>query len=112
MSSVKFTIKNNPNKDKECSIVLVLVKDRKNTSIAIGQSCKKEDWCFDSRRLKTSHKKHKDINRFIEKINLRVDDFIHERKMLEEEYSLSDLANEIKRDDSKSTTLDFFWFFA
>ena len=110
MSSVKFTIKNNPNKDNEYSIILVLVKDRKNTSITIGQSCKKEDWCFESRRLKRTHKKHKDINRFIEKINLKVDDFIHERKMLGEEYTLSDLANEIKRDDSKSTTLDYFSF--
>ena len=42
MSSVKFTIKNNPNKDNEYSIILVLVKDRKNTSITIGQSCKKK----------------------------------------------------------------------
>jgi len=110
MSTVKFTLKNIPNKNKEYSIILVLVKDRKNTSISIGQTCKKEDWCFDSCRLKTSNTRHKSINRFIEKINLRVDDFMHERKMLEESYSLSDLVNEIKREDTKPNSLDYFNF--
>ena len=110
MSTVKFTLKNIPNKNKEYSIILVLVKDRKNTSISIGQTCKKEDWCFDSCRLKTNNTKHKSINRFIEKINLRIDNFIHERKMLEESYSLSDLVNEIKREDTKPNSLDYFNF--
>lgn len=110
MSTVKFTLKNIPNKNKEYSIILVLVKDRKNTSISIGQTCKKEDWCFDSCRLKTNNTKHKSINRFIEKINLRIDDFMHERKMLEESYSLSDLVNEIKREDTKPNSLDYFNF--
>lgn len=110
MSTVKFTLKNIPNKNKEYSIILVIVKDRKNTSISIGQTCKKEDWCFDSCRLKTNNTKHKTINRFIEKINLRIDDFIHERKMLEESYSLSDLVNEIKREDTKPNSLDYFNF--
>ncbi|BDB56071.1 site-specific integrase [Flavobacterium ammonificans] len=110
MSTVKFTLKNIPNKNKEYSIILVLVKDRKNTSISIGQTCKKEDWCFDSCRLKTNNTKHRSINRFIEKINLRIDDFMHERKMLEESYSLSDLVNEIKREDTKPNSLDYFNF--
>lgn len=110
MTSSKFTIRKKPNKDGKNTIVLTLVKDRKNTLISTKYSCDLEDWSFESDRLKTSNKKHKIINSFIEKTNKKVEDFIDERIKLDEDYLLSELVNEIKRDDPKSNTSDYFGF--
>lgn len=110
MISTKFTIRKKPNKDGKHTIVMTLVKDRKNTLVSTKYSCDFEDWSFEADRLKTSSKKHKIINGFIGKTNKKVEDFIDERIKLDEDYSLSEIINEIKREETKSITYDYFGF--
>ena len=110
MTSTKFTIRKKPNKDGKHTIVMTLVKDRRNTLISTKYSCDFEDWSFEADRLKTSSKKHKIINGFIGKTNKKVEDFVDERIKLDEDYSLSEIVNEIKREDTKSITSDYFEF--
>ena len=52
MASIKFTIKKTPNKDGKHSIVLVLIKNRRNTSMATNYSCDYDAWSFETNTLK------------------------------------------------------------
>lgn len=52
MVSFKFTIKGNTGSDGEHSIILLLIKERNNTSLSIRKKCKYEDWSFETERLK------------------------------------------------------------
>ena len=56
MTSFKFTIRKNSNKDGKHSIILLLVKNRKNTSISTAYSCNLEDWSFETNMLKINKK--------------------------------------------------------
>lgn len=115
MASIKFTLKKKPNKDGRYSIILVLIKDRKNTSIATAYSCKLEEWSFEANTLKTikkplQHEKHATITNFINRTIKKIDDYIEEKRLLEEDFTIQELADEIKKKEVKSKTLDYFTF--
>ena len=57
MATFKFTIKNKPNANGEHSIIIQIIKDRKNTSLSLGKSCKYEDWSFETDRVKKNEQK-------------------------------------------------------
>ncbi|HSD07636.1 site-specific integrase [Flavobacterium sp.] len=116
MASIKFTIKKTPNKDGKHSIVLVLIKNRRNTSMATNYSCDYEAWSFETNTLKTNKKGQElkriiEINNFISKTNLKIEDFIREKRRLNEDFTITEISNEIKADDvTKAVTLDYFKF--
>lgn len=116
MASIKFTIKSKPNKDGKHSIVLILIKNRRNTSMATKYSCDYDAWSFDSNTLKTNKKGQElkritEINNFISKTNLKIEDFIREKRRLNLDFTIKDIANEIKADDvTKAPALDYFKF--
>ncbi|MEB3801749.1 site-specific integrase [Flavobacterium columnare] len=115
MSSNRFTIRKAPNKDGKHSIILSLVKNRKNTSVSTAYSCNFDDWSFETNMLKTNKKgselkKIIEINNFIGKINLKIEEFIRQNRTLELDFSLEDLKNEVKSNDKKANSNDYFRF--
>ena len=64
MATFKFTIKNKPNANGEHSIIIQIIKDRKNTTLSLGKSCNYEDWSFETDRVKKTNKKHNYSNVF------------------------------------------------
>ena len=116
MASIKFTIKSKANKDGKHSIVLVLIKNRRNTSMATNYACEFDAWSFESNTLKTNKKGQElkritEINNFISKTNLKIEDFIREKRRLNVDFTIKDIANEIKADDiTKAPALDYYKF--
>ena len=70
MTTFNFTLSSSTKANGEKSIVIVLIKDRKNTSISISKSCKEKDWSFETSRVKNCHKDSQNINKFIEKYSI------------------------------------------
>ena len=115
MSSNRFTIRKTPNKDGKYSIILVLVKNRKNTSVSTAYSCDLKDWSFETNMLKSNKrgvelKKVNEINNFIGKINLKIEEFIRQKRSLELDFTLDDLKNEVKSNDKKINLNDYYSF--
>jgi integrase/recombinase XerD len=115
MTSNKFTIRKNPNKDGKHSIILVIVKNRKNTSISTAYSCFFDDWSFETNMLKTNRKgvelkKIIEINNFIGKTNLKIEDFFRQKRSLELDFSMDELKDEIKSTEKKINNNDYFGF--
>ncbi len=116
INAVKYIYnkKRTPKKNKH-SIVLLLVKNRKNTTFATKYSCNLEDWSFETNMLKTNKKgndlkKIKEINNFIGETNKNIEKFISEKNGLEIDFSLDDVINEIKSDDKKINSNDYYCF--
>lgn len=115
MSSNRFSIRKTPNKNGEYSIILLLVKNRKNTSITTAYSCNFEDWSFETNMLKANKKGQElkkiiEVNNFISKINLKIEEFIRQNRNLELDFSLEDLKNAIKTNDKKVNSNDYYNF--
>ena len=115
MSSTKFTIRKESNRDGNHSIILLIVKNRKNTKISTNYSCKFEDWSFETNMLKSNkkgneQKKIAEINNFIGRTNVKVEEFILQNRRLEIDFSLEDLKNEIKSNDKKVNSNDYYSF--
>ncbi|MFH6965047.1 site-specific integrase [Flavobacterium plurextorum] len=115
MSSNRFSLRKKPNKNGQYSIILLLVKNRKNTSITTAYSCNFEDWSFETNMLKTNkkgqeQKKVIEINNFISKINLKIEEYIRQNRNLELDFSLEDLKNAIKTNDKKVNSNDYYSF--
>lgn len=115
MASNRFTIRKNPNKDGKHSIILLLVKNRKNTSITTTYSCYFDDWSFETNMLKTNkkgieQKKVIEINNFISKINLKIEEFYRQNRHLEMDFTLEELKEAVKSNDRKVHNNDYFKF--
>ena len=115
MLSYKFTLRDKPNKDGSYSIYLLLIKNRKNTKVATDYSCNIDDWSFETKMLKSNKKGAGleniiKINNFIGKTNIKIEDFIKEKKKLELDFSLDEVINEIKSNDKKINLNDYYSF--
>lgn len=110
MATFKFTIKNKPNSNGEHSIVIQIIKDRKNTTLSLGKSCKYEDWSFETDRVKKTNKKHSSINEFIAKYSTNIEKAIEEYELNDEYYTSQDLIKLIKKGFNKSATITFTEF--
>lgn len=115
MTSYKFTIRKIPNKDGKHSIILLLVKNRRNTSVSTAYSCKLEDWSFETNILKTNKKgvelkRINEINNFIGKTNLKIEEFISQKRRLELDFSIEELKEAIKSTEKKNNTNDYYNF--
>ncbi|MNF73283.1 site-specific tyrosine recombinase XerC [compost metagenome] len=107
MVSYKFTLKPSPNTAGEYSIVLVLIKDRINTSLSLRKKCSLEDWSFETERLKKSHKEYKQINELIGKYSDRVKDIIYEFESDVAPFTMQDIINKFKRNSGKQQALSY-----
>lgn len=108
MSTIKFTLKSAPNADGKHSIVIQLIKDRKNTTISLGKSVKLDDWSFDTQRVKSQNKQHKALNKFITKYQELLDDYVDDLDLRGVEYSIGDLVRVVRSGfRSKKTALSY-----
>jgi integrase/recombinase XerD len=107
MVSHKFTLKPTPNIAGEYSILLVLIKDRINTSLSLRKKCYHEDWSFETERLKKSHKEHKQINDLIGKYSDRVNNIIYEFESDEAPFTLQDIINKFKKKSGRQLPLSY-----
>jgi len=110
MVSFKFTIKGNAGFDGEHSIILLLIKERNNTSLSIRKKCKYEDWSFETERLKKSHKDYKQINALINKYSDRIKEIINEFELDESPFTLQDIIAQFKKKSGKHQTLSYTVF--
>lgn len=110
MVSFKFTIKGNTGSDGEHSIILLLIKERNNTSLSIRKKCKYEDWSFETERLKKSHKDYKQINALINKYSDRIKEIINEFELDESPFTLQDIIAQFKKKSGKQQTLSYTVF--
>lgn len=110
MISAKFTIKTKPDSKGLHSIVLVIIKNRKNTSLSIRQYCKKEDWSTETNRVKNSCKNHKVINQFLEKYLNKTQSLIDEKRLMGEDYEIKDLVMDILTVEGEKISIDYFSF--
>ncbi len=107
MSTIKFTLKSAPNADGKHSIVIQLIKDRKNTTISLGKSVKLDDWSFDTQRVKSQNKQHKALNKFITKYQELLDDYVDDLDLRGVEYSVSDMVRIVRSSSSKKLSLSY-----
>lgn len=110
MVSFKFTIKGNAGFDGGHSIILLLIKERNNTSLSIRKKCKYEDWSFETERLKKSHKDYKQINALINKYSDRIKEIINEFELDESPFTLQDIIAQFKKKSGKQQTLSYTVF--
>lgn len=110
MITFKFTIKTSNNLKGEYSIVLLLIKDRANTSLSLRKKCNYEDWSFETERLKKSHADHKQINALLNKYSDRLNEIIHEFELDERPFTLQDVLINFKNKSGKQQTLSYTSF--
>lgn len=110
MSIYKFTIKKKPNADGKHSIIIQFIKNRKNTSKALGKSCNYEDWSFDTDRVKNTYPKHKQLNKFIEKYSTILDSAINEFELNDQEFTVEELIYSISQQKTKAEKITFTKF--
>ena len=91
MTTVKFTIKKTPNSSGLHSIIIVIVKDRKNSSLSIGKYCKFEEWSFEAERLKVRAKDYKTINAFIDKYSRIAKNIIDDYELKSIPYTINNI---------------------
>lgn len=103
MVTYKFTLKPEPNLSGKHSIILVLVKDRSNTSLSIKKKCNLEDWSSETERLKKSHKEHKQINDLIGKYTDKLDKIIHEFESDATPFSVQDIITKFKKNSGRQS---------
>lgn len=96
MMTYKFLLSPKANKNGQKSIIISFIKDRKNTSLSIGKTCKENDWSFETSRLKSSHPDYKNINKFIERRIKIIDEIIDDFDKNGIYFTLSDLVNKVK----------------
>src|SRR5690606_2520364 len=108
MSTIKFTLKPTPNGDGKQSIIIQIIKDRKNTSISLGKSVKLEDWSFETQRVKSQNRQHKALNNFINKYQDLLEQQIDDLELRGAEYSIADLVKIVKSGfSSKKLSLSY-----
>lgn len=100
MTTVKFTIKKSPNSNGLHSIIIVIVKDRKNSSLSIGKYCKYEEWSFEAERLKVRAKDYKIINAFIDKYSNLAKGIIDDYELKSIPYSINSIFVNIKKQNN------------
>lgn len=110
MVSFKFTIKGRAGASGEYSIVLLLIKERNNTSLSIRKKCKYEDWSFETERLKKSHRDYKQINTLINKYSERMKEILAEFELAESPFTLQDIIAQFKKKSGKQQTLSYTVF--
>lgn len=103
MATIKFTIKKSPNSNGLHSIIIVIVKDRKNSSLSIGKYCKYEEWSFEAERLKVKAKDYKIINAFIEKYSTIVKNIIDDYELKSIPYTINTVFADIKKQNNSKT---------
>ncbi|MFV0156106.1 site-specific integrase [Empedobacter falsenii] len=110
MTTFKFTLKSKPNADGEYSIIIQLIKDRKNTTLSLGKSCKLKDWSYETERVKKSNSKHSSINKFIDKYSTNIEKTIEEFELNNEYYTTKDIIDIIKKGFNKSVSYTYTEF--
>ena len=110
MVSFKFTIKGRAGASGEYSIILLLIKERNNTSLSIRKKCKYEDWSFETERLKKSHRDYKQINTLINKYSDRMKEILAEFELDERPFTLQDVVAQFKKKSGKQQTLSYTAF--
>ena len=110
MVSYTFTLAPKANKTGERSIIISFIKDRKNTSLSIGKTCKEKDWSFDACRLKTSHPNHANLNKFIERRIKIIDEIIDDFDKNGIYFTLPDLINKLKTSSGQRISLTYTSF--
>lgn len=110
MISFKFTLKSTPNTQGEHSIILLIIKERNNTSLSLRRKCKYDDWSFETERLKKSHKDYKQVNSLIEKYSVRIETIINEFELNESPFTLQDIITQFKKESGKQKAVDYTSF--
>ena len=110
MTTFQFTLKNTPKSNGEKSIIISLIKDRKNTSLSLGHSCLDNQWSSDTERVKKNHKNYKKINFFIEKYSKIITTVIEDLENENIPYTLHDVVQEIKVNKGDSQTMSYTKF--
>lgn len=110
MTTFLFTLKNTTKKNGEKSIVILFIKDRKNTTLSIQKSCMEEQWSYETERVKKNHPDYKKLNAFIEKYKIIIQKIIDDLEDENIPYTLPDLINRIKSYKGKGKTKTFTEF--
>ncbi len=110
MITYNFTLAPKENVKGEKSILITFIKDRKNTSLSIGKTCKEKDWSFETSRVKKSHPNHSNINKFIDRRIKIIDEIVDEYDKNGIFFTLTDLTSKIKTISGKKLTLTYTKF--
>ena len=110
MITYNFTLAPKENRKGEKSIIISLIKDRKNTSLSIGKTCKEKDWSFETSRVKKSHPNHSNINKFIDRRVKIIDEIVDEYDKNGIFFTLTDLISKIKTTSGQKLTLTYTKF--
>lgn len=110
MITYNFTLAPKENVNGEKSIIISFIKDRKNTSLSIGKTCKEKDWSFETSRVKKSHPNHSNINKFIDRRIKIIDEIVDEYDKNGIFFTLTDLTSKIKTNSGRKLTLTYTKF--
>jgi integrase/recombinase XerD len=110
MITYNFTLAPKENVNGEKSIIISFIKDRKNTSLSIGKTCKEKDWSFETSRVKKSHPNHNNINKFIDRRIKIIDEIIDEYDKNGIFFTLPDLTSKLKTISGRRLTLTYTKF--
>lgn len=109
MASIKVFLKNRPNKEGRCPVVMRVIRDRKSKEISLGIRCLKKDWDEDNNQFKKSEKNHLQRNRLLLKMKDKalkiIDDFLLE----DVDFTLNQFEAKFRGSKSSKTTVSEFW---
>lgn len=107
MITYNFSIANTQRKNGERSIVINFTKDRKNTSLSIGKTCKDDEWSFETSRVKKNHPKHKMINTFIDRRISILDELIDDYDKSSVFFTMAELIAKFKTTNGQKITSSY-----
>lgn len=109
MASIKILLRNKPNQEGQCPIVLKIIKDRKPKVITLGISCLKKDWDEANGQFKKSEKNYLQRNRALLKKKEQalkiIDDFFLEGI----DFTLNQFEAKFRGRKSSNLTVSMFW---
>jgi len=101
-----------PKKDNTYPIIFKVYLGKKNKVITLPYSCKLNEWDERNKKLRKSHKKYKEINETLKKLDTRLQNAIDELETQEINYDLDDIKevfiNETKENRVKIISVNDF----
>ncbi|MEZ4801511.1 MAG: site-specific integrase [Gelidibacter sp.] len=109
MASIKILLRNKPNTEGQCPIVLKIIKDRQIKVITLGITCLEKDWDKANGQFKKSEKNHIQRNRALlkkrEEALKIIDDFFLEGI----DFTLNQFEEKFRGKKTSKVTVSEFW---
>jgi len=109
MASVTITLRNKPNKNEECPVILRIVKNRQSKLISLGISCKKQYWDTKKNQFKRTYPNASQRNRVLLKFQEKALKIITDFALDDIDFTLNQFETKFRGRKSSKVTVSEFW---